>query len=205
MSLFDKVQQLNKECEENKEELMAKRKEELEQKRKIAREEALKTITEGCVEKMEEAAKSPTKNNEPRKEARIYEWNFSDQVQFNNCFLRDLLNKGNLLADLQEWFDTNHAGPDGKRMFKVYYTKLGRSRPKYQNNDRKYGIFVSWNQDDWERIDNLLNNMNDRFKGTHQPHNNQPRNNQPRNNQPRNNNNNNRRNFSNHQNTSKVY
>lgn len=164
-TLIDEVTQLNQYYEANKETIQKERQTELEEKRKAARTEALNKITENCVQTIKETASGPgRKEGTPRKEAKLYEWKYSDDVKFNGCYLRDLLNKGNLLEELQAWFDKTHAGKDGSRVFKVYYTMMGGPNIMRRPQDRRYAIFVSWDQQDWDRIDELIQRTKQRFE-----------------------------------------
>lgn len=163
-TLIEQVQELNSHYEENKDTIQENRQKELEEKRKAARAEALGKITENCVDNIKQAASGPgRKDGSPRMEAKLFEWKFSEDMQFNGCYLRDLLNKGNLLEELQEWFDKNHPGSDGNRVFKVYYTMMGGPNVNRRAQDRRYAIFVSWDQEDWDRIDQLIQRTKERF------------------------------------------
>ena len=84
-----------------------------------------------------------------RNEARIFEFKFKDEVKFGGCFAKDLLTKGDVVKRLQEFLDTEHAGDDGPA-FLVYFTHIGRYQMDHTEN--KFGVFVNWNKDDWERI-----------------------------------------------------
>lgn len=161
MSLFEQLTELNQYYLDNKEAVETEHQKNLDNKREQARQLALETITKDCVEKMKTSAANPGRNGCARKEAKLYEWKFSDDCVFNGCYLRDLLNKGNLLDELQLWFDTNHSGEEGKRVFTVYYTMIGGGAQR--SNNRRYAIIVSWNEDDLDRINNLIQRTKDRF------------------------------------------
>lgn len=164
-TLIDEVTQLNQYYEANKEKILQERQKDLEEKRAAARTEALNKITENCAQTMKETASGPgRKEGTPRKEAKLYEWKFNDDVKFNGCYLRDLLNKGNLLQELQAWFDKTHPGKDGTRVFKAYYTMMGGPNVLRRPQDRRYAIFVSWDQQDWDRIDELIQRTKQRFE-----------------------------------------
>ena len=169
-NLINTITKLNDNYMDHKDEIQKQRQVELEEKRKQARDEAMQAIIKDCDAKLKTAATTPGRKDEPKKEARIFEWKFSENLQFNGCYLRDLLNKGDLLEEIQVWFDQNHAGSENERVFKVYYTLVGHPR----NEDRKYALFVSWDQADWNRIDDLLNRTKFRFKNP-RPSQNAPR------------------------------
>lgn len=167
-TLIEELHNLNQNFLDNKESIQEQRKKDLEKKRQDARVTALNAITDNCCTLMKEAANSSGRTEDTaRKEAKLYEWKFSDDCDFNGCYLRDLLNKGNLLEELQMWFDKAHPGPDGSRVFKVYYTMLGSNGRL--DSDRRYAIFVSWDQDDWERIDDLIQRTKARFDPSQRP------------------------------------
>lgn len=164
-TLIDEVLQLNQQYETNKDKLRDQRQLEIEEKRTVARKVAVEAITQNCVKTIKEAALSPGRNEDtPRKEAKLFEWKYSDDIKFNGCYLRDLLNKGNLLEELQALFDRNHPGKDGARAFKVYYTMMGGPNVMRHPQERRYAIFVSWDQPDWPRIEGLLQRTKQRFE-----------------------------------------
>jgi hypothetical protein len=162
-TLIEEVTRLNNEYVENIDTYADRRKVELDKKRQEARALALKAITDGCEDKIRAAATFPGRTDgEPRREARIYEWKHNEEQTYNGCYLRDLLNKGPLLDELQMWFDQHHSAPEGGRAFMVYYVPLASNQP----NDRKYGIFVSWDKNSWNRIGELIQRNKSRFDGS---------------------------------------
>src|SRR3989337_2184503 len=103
-SLLEQVQAANQYYLDNTEMVESKRLQQLAQKRQEARTSALADIASNRVEIIKRASCSKGRSvNSARKEAKLYEWKFSDDTQFNGCYLSDLLNKGNLLDDLQSW------------------------------------------------------------------------------------------------------
>lgn len=158
MSLLDTVQQLNKECESKKEDLVKQRQDSLQEKRAVAKSMALAELLKDYQNTMKESAQTLKKDNTPRKEARLYVWSYKDAVTFNGCYLLDLFKKGGLTQELQEFIDEK----EGKDCFKVYWASLFKSKPKMKGKDQnqkyvrkqdqKYGLFISWDKEDWPRI-----------------------------------------------------
>jgi hypothetical protein len=83
------------------------------------------------------------------KESRIFDWFHSAMLTFNGCYLNQLLTRGTLLQVLQSELDQRH----GVNEFKVYYMM------HYRGGDKLNMIIVSWNQDDFSRIDGIIEKM----------------------------------------------
>src|SRR5690348_14484247 len=120
MSLLSTVQQLNQECEKNKDDLIKQRQDMLQEKRTVAKGMAVAKIMEDYATKMKESAKTLNKDDSPRQEAKLFEWAYSESVEFNECYLLDLFKKGGLVEDLQKFMDEK----EGKDNFKVYWVSL---------------------------------------------------------------------------------
>lgn len=151
MSLLSTIHQLNQECEEKKDDLLKQREASLLEKRTVAKSMAVAKLLEDYQNKMTDSAKTLNKDDTPRKEAKLFEWSYSESVSFNGCFLLDLLKKGALLEDLQKFMDEK----EGKDNFKLYWVTLPKSVG--YGKDRKYALFVSWNKDNWDQLDELTN------------------------------------------------
>ena len=151
MSLLSTIHQLNQECEEKKDDLLKQREASLLEKRTVAKSMAVAKLLEDYQTKMTDSAKTLNKDDTPRKEAKLFEWSYSESVSFNGCFLLDLLKKGVLLEDLQKFMDEK----EGKDNFKLYWVTLPKTVG--YGKDRKYALFVSWNKDNWDQLDELTN------------------------------------------------
>lgn len=146
LTLIEELTDLYNAFEVNKDRIIQDFQIALNEKRLQAETEALAEITKNAVENMRKCA-SGCMDCIPRKQSILYEFDFNDK--FNGCFIRDLLNLGNLIKKIQDWFDTRYVDQENKSVFKVYHAKILR-------NERLYGIFVSWDKQDWKRIDDLM-------------------------------------------------
>ena len=125
-----------------------------------------------------------------KSEARIYEFTFGDEDKFENCYTKDLLSKGTVISQLQNWLDEEHSElVDGQkeRAFFTYFNMVGRRQ--YDRTANKFAVFVNWDKTLWasikERLDrsSAVRGRTDQVQDG-QPHDNrQPRDNQER--QPR--------------------
>lgn len=165
MSLLDTVQQLNKECESKKEDLVKQRQDSLQEKRTVAKSMALAELLKDYQNTMKESAQTLNKDNSPRKEAKLYGWSYNDSVSFNGCYLLDLFKKGGLTRELQEFIDEK----EGKDCFKLYWVSLPNPKPMKGNDrdrkyDRKYALFISWDKEDWPRITDMQTRRSSRVR-----------------------------------------
>jgi hypothetical protein len=139
-TLYDTVQRLNAEYDP------ASRTTDLPARRQQACIEAQTTILAEHEPKILEAAR------QGRKTTRIYEWGYADKLQFCGIYLRDLLNRATLLAMLQTQIDTLH----GADRFKIYHGAVGFRDDNQPLSARRYAVYVSWEHDDFERIDQMI-------------------------------------------------
>ncbi len=93
-----------------------------------------------------------------KSEARLFEFTFSDELKFENCYAKDLLTKGTVVADLQAYLDAEHSeiGEDGTResAFLVYFNMIGRQQ--HDRSQNKFGVFINWDRTSWEAIQKRL-------------------------------------------------
>lgn len=127
----------------------------LEDKRKQGSAELVELLKELIPDKLRSYSK------QGRSEARIFEFKFSDECKFGGCFAKDLLTKGTVISDLQEWFDSEHADEEGNRAFFIYFNRVGR--PKDNPTDNKFAVFVNWDSSKWEGIQERLNRRHERM------------------------------------------
>lgn len=101
--------------------------------------------------------KIKTYANYGKTEARIFEFTFGDELKYSNCYAKDLLSKGRVIADLQTWLDQEHSEiVDGerKRAFFIYFNMVGRRHQ--DRNANKYAVFVNWDPQSWSDIEERL-------------------------------------------------
>ena len=94
-----------------------------------------------------------------RGEARLFEFTFGEECKFEGCYAKDLLTKGTVMKQLQDWLDAEHSEVvDGqlKRAFYTYFNMVGR--PPHDRQRTKYAVFINWDQSTWENIQNRLEN-----------------------------------------------
>ena len=100
-------------------------------------------------------------------EARVFDFCFKDEVKMKDQYLLDLLSKTDLINRMQIWLDENHSDTDENnkqiRRFMIYYNRIGQHKTK--KIDEKYGIFVSWKIDDWDKIEQI-NSRNIKLSGS---------------------------------------
>jgi len=113
-------------------------------RRSIACEEAQKEI----VSDFDNRTKAAAKNGHTQ--VKLIEWSFNDQRRFNECYLLDLLTKGDLCERLQNWLDEKH----GAGNFKVYFTV-----PTHKNQNMM--ICVSWDPNFFKQIEERLKAIKD--------------------------------------------
>ena len=130
MSLIDELSAIASQC--NPRQM-------IDDRRAQACDEALKEITCAFSDKAREAQRNG------RTQARLIEWSFEENRRYHECYLLDLLSKGDLLRRLQNWCDELH----GQGNFKVYYTV---PTPRH----REMAIYVSWDKVRFEEIDDRL-------------------------------------------------
>ena len=148
--LFNHVQKLGRQYIENPVELDEQYAQEQTEQRMIAMAEAIKSLMKDHVTQVMTAARFG------RQEARCFEWGYADQIQYNGCYLRDLLFKFDLLARIQTFIDQLH----GFGRFKVYTTLIGPAKRYPELALRRYGLFISWDPNDFKRINGLLEYQN---------------------------------------------
>lgn len=146
MSLIETVQELNQAFDPDA------HRQALDEKRNQACLEASMAILDNHEDKIKASAAKG------QKVCRVYEWLHVDKLQFNQCYLRDLLNRGVLLERLQTVLDEKH----GQGNFKIYYTVVGRT-PQH----RRYAILISWDKANFDSIDRLIKATRARFTKGH--------------------------------------
>ena len=90
-----------------------------------------------------------------KNEAVVYEFKLKENVKIGECFVKDLLTKGNVIDQLQKHMDTAHA--DGtESAFYVYFNHVG----PYQNDrgEGKFGVLINWDKDSWVTLKERQNN-----------------------------------------------
>ena len=130
MSLIEELAAIATQC--NPRQMIADR-------RAQACDEALKEITNDFSEKAKEAQRNG------RTQTKLIEWSFEENRRYHECYLLDLLSKGDLLRRLQNWFDDVH----GQGNFKVYYTV---PTPRHQ----EMAVYASWDKTRFEEISDRL-------------------------------------------------
>jgi len=157
--LIQDVKQLVKTYNERKDEISAER----EARRKEHEQRLEENRTKGSAALFEQLKalipeKVKTYAGYGKSEARLFEFTFNDELKFENCYAKDLLTKGSVVADLQAYLDAEHSevGEDGKkeRAFLVYFNMIGRQQ--HDRNHNKFGVFVNWDKDSWEGIQKRL-------------------------------------------------
>ena len=88
-----------------------------------------------------------------RNEARVFEFKFKDELKFDNCYAKDLLTKGDVVARLQEYLDKEHSDSTGPS-FLVYFTHIGHFQNDHAEN--KFGVFINWDKESWTAIKDKL-------------------------------------------------
>ena len=151
--LLGELQQLAQDYHNDPEKVESARQTGLQERRNQACLEAMKAIMKGHEGEMRDSARVGHQS------AAIYRWQHSDQTRFNDCYLRDLLNKGDLIDRLQQAFDELH----GQGCFQVYSTVIGRADSYPDMSSRRYGVFVSWNTEDFERLQEMNRATRERF------------------------------------------
>jgi hypothetical protein len=87
-------------------------------------------------------------------ETRLLEFKHKDNLKFGGIFAKDLLTKGDVVAQLQKYLDTEHGDGTGEPIFYVYFTHVGRYQENYE--ETKFGLFVNWDQKRWPEIKSRL-------------------------------------------------
>src|SRR3972149_8601210 len=151
--LFQRVQTPHQEYEQTPDQAQQRQQVYLTQKREQACQAAVQEILKDHQSQILQAA------NMNKRSTRVYEWRHGEQVRFNGCFLRDLLNRGDLLECLQEYLDTTH----GAGHFKIYSTILSQRQSYSSANERQYAIYVSWDTQEFERIEAMIVENRQRF------------------------------------------
>lgn len=127
-----------------------KKMEEITKNRNVATTSAFASITKNAVDNMRKArAEHPNTTY-----CNLCIWTRENSLKFSDGnkdhYLNDLLNKGDLLTRLQNWFDSEH----GEGKFMVYTRLVGKKQVPM--NQRRYALTVSW---DASRFDSIRENM----------------------------------------------
>jgi len=116
----------------------------VDEKRNQANLEASQVILAAYAEKIKhQAAQNHTS-------ALIYEWLHSDRTQFNYCFLRDLVSRGDLLERLQMAIDQDNQ--PGEFVIHLTVTRMPNDPQAMLQFNPRYKLYISWNQEDFARL-----------------------------------------------------
>lgn len=158
-SLISEVKERIQLYHDNKEEINANRdqkrqlhEQRLEENRQKGKSELIEYLKGVIPEKIKQYASIN------RKEARILEFTFGQELKYSNCYAKDLLTKSDVIQVLQKWLDDEHPSDDETktRAFYIYFNMVG-----HQQKDRtatKYAVFVNWDPSSWNDIHDRIYN-----------------------------------------------